>query len=85
MGNLRPNAKIIYESPDGGDTVYARYAGETDRWMVGQSSKAKSVIEEQQRNKLWNEIHKAAKTDPVLQQALDRVKIIYELSRKDEQ
>ena len=84
MGNLKSSAKILYESPDGGDTVYARYEGESDRWLVGQSSRAKSVVEELKQNKLWGNIHRAAKTNPVLQDALDRVILIYELSKNDE-
>lgn len=84
MGNLRPNAKIIYESPDGGETVYARYHGETDKWMIGQSTKAKSLIEEIREEQLWGEIRKAARSNRLLQEALDRAKILYELSKTDE-
>jgi hypothetical protein len=83
MGNLKPGVKIIYESPDGGDTVYARYRGETDKWMVGQSTKAKSLIEELREQKLWGEIHRAAKTNPLLKDALDRAIMIYHLGKKD--
>jgi hypothetical protein len=36
-------------------------------------------------SKLWGNIHRAAKTNPLLQDALDRAKIIYELSKKDGQ
>ena len=85
MGNLKPDAKIIYESPDGGDTVYARYHGETDKWMVGQSAKAKSLIEELREQKLWGEIHRAAKSNPLLKDALERAKMIYHLSKNNEQ
>jgi len=31
-------------------------------------------------SKLWGDIHRAAKTDPALQAALDRVKITYYLT-----
>jgi len=83
MGNLRPNANIIYESPDGGETVYARYHGETDKWMVGQSTKARDLLESIREDKLWGEIRRAAKSNKALQDALNRAKIIYELSKKD--
>lgn len=83
MGKLRPGAEIIYESPDNGETVYARYAGKTDRWMVGQSTKAKSRVEAIQENQLWHDIREAAKSNPSLQDALDRVIIIYELSKEN--
>jgi hypothetical protein len=83
MGNLTPNKSIIYESPDGGETVYARYAGETDRWMVGQSTKAKSLIDELEDQKLWGELRRTAKTNPLLRDALDRAIMIYHLSKND--
>ena len=83
MRSLKPGANIIYESPDNGDTVYARYAGETERWMVGQSTKAKDRIALIKEDKLWGEIRRAARSNQVLQDALDRVKILYELSRED--
>lgn len=83
MGKLRPNAEIVYESPDGGETVYGRYVGETDKWLVGQSTKAKSLIEELREQKLWGEIHRAAKTNPVLQDALERAIMIYHLSKEN--
>jgi len=82
MGSLKPNKSIIYESPDGGETVYARYSGETERWMVGQSTKAKDRIESIQDDKLWGEIRRAAKSNTTLQQALDRAIMIYHLGNK---
>jgi hypothetical protein len=35
-------------------------------------------------SKLWGEIHRAAKTNPALQDAIDRVKLIYTLSKQDD-
>jgi hypothetical protein len=32
-------------------------------------------------SKLWGDIHRAAKTNPTLQEALERVKILYYLSK----
>jgi hypothetical protein len=84
MGNLKPDTKIIYESPDGGETVYGRYIGETDRWMVGQSTKAKSLRDKLREDELWEEIRQAAKSNSLLQDALDRAIMIYHLSRKDD-
>ena len=83
MGNLRPGAKIIYESPDNGGTVYGRYAGTNERWIVGYSQDTKDTIESIKEDKLWGEIRRAAKSNKVLQDALDRVKIIYKLSKDD--
>lgn len=83
MGNLKPGANIVYESPDGGGTVYGRYAGTNERWVVGYSEDTKDRLESIKEDKLWGEIRRAAKKDKRLQSELDRVKIIYELSKKD--
>ena len=83
MGTLRPGAKIIYESPDGGETVYGRYVGETDRWVVGQSVTARSKLDELKEDKLWGEIRRAAKSNPLLQDALERAIMIYHLGRNN--
>jgi len=83
MGRLRPGAEIIYESPDNGETIYARYAGEQERWMVGQSYKAKSRIDAIRENQLWHDIRETAKSNPALQEALDRAIIIYELGKEN--
>lgn len=83
MGNLRPDAKIIYESPDGGETVYGRYEGETDRWMVGQSMTARSKLDQLREDKLWGDIRRAAKSNTALQEALERAIMIYHLSKND--
>ena len=83
MGQLKPHQTIIYESPDSGDTVYGRYLGEQERWMVGQSTKAKDRIDLIKEDKLWGEIRRAAKSNQVLQDALDRAIVIYNLTRHD--
>jgi hypothetical protein len=41
----------------------------------------RSIMESQ----LWGNIHRSAKTNPSLQEALERVKIIYYLSKEYEQ
>lgn len=83
MGSLKPGANIIYESPDGGGTVYGRYAGTNERWIVGYSRDTQDLLESIKEDKLWGEIRRTAKSNQVLQDALDRVKIIYELSKDD--
>ncbi len=81
MGSLKPGAKIIYESPDKGGTVYGRYAGTNERWVVGYSHETQNTLDQLKEDKLWGEIRRAAKTDQRLQRELDRVKIMYELSK----
>ena len=84
MGSLRPGATYIYESPDGGETVYAREAGSTERRMIGQSLKAAGLVKDLEQDRLWGNIRRAAETNPALQDALDRAIVIYQLSKKNE-
>jgi hypothetical protein len=84
MGSLKPGATYIYESPDGGETVYARESGSTERRMIGQSLKAAELVKDLEQNLLWDNIRRAAETNPALQDALDRAVVIYHLSKKNE-
>jgi hypothetical protein len=88
MGKLKPNAKYIYERANG--TVYQREIGADplSREAIGwdydpRTEDGKSLIDQLRDQKLWGEIRRAAKTNPLLQDAIDRVKIIYELSKDD--
>lgn len=71
----------VFESPDGGHTIYARDPGSTERYLYSQSNEKKALIEQLRESKLWGEIHRAAKTNPTLQKALDQCIIIYNLSK----
>lgn len=79
MGNLKPGANYVYESPDNGKTVYAREAGSTDRQLVGYSYNNTKLSDDQ----LWYEIRAAAKDNPALKNALEQCKILYHLSKKE--
>ena len=70
----------IFESPDKGETVYARDMGSTERVIHSESEKRKSLHDDIKESQLWGHIHRAAKTNPALQEALDRVKITYYLT-----
>ena len=80
MGNLKPGATYIYESPDGGDTVYAREAGAPieSRVMIGQSWQARERIEQ----RMWNEIYSKRNLNPALTEAVEKCIIIYKLSKE---
>jgi hypothetical protein len=84
MGQLKPGATYIYESPDGGETTYAREVGTNDRVMIGQSYKAKTTMEQIQEDKLWGEIRRKAKSHPGLQAELERVIIFYNLLKEQD-
>jgi hypothetical protein len=90
MGNLKPNTKYIYER--NGEEVYAREFGQppSERTLIGyqyenkidpRTDDGRPLIEHIRESKLWGEIHREAKTNPTLQKALDRVIMIYKLSK----
>lgn len=74
---------MIFESPDGGDTVFVRLPHQLNKQDV-----SVDILdpETQDLNNLWfawRDILTASKYNPVLKEALDRAKVIYELSRND--
>lgn len=93
MGKLKPGVTLIHERVD--NVVYSREFGAdpSTRQVTGwdydkdnpnfdpRTSDSRPLFEQIQESKLWGEIHRMAKTNPTLQEALDRVKIIYHLSK----
>jgi len=71
----------IFESPDKGETVYVREEGSTEQVLYSESEKRRNLHKDIKESQLWGNIHRAAKTNPALQEALDRVKVIYYLSK----
>jgi len=69
--------KYIFESPDGGETVYRREFGEQHRELVKGDPAEK--LQEAQRLWQWKQIFKAAKTDPDLQELIERAEVYYRL------
>ena len=92
MGQLKPGATYIYERSEG--IVYAREAGADPgtRQVVGYEkgtdydpvSGHKINHNRLMEDKLWGNIRRAAETSPTLQDAMDRVIMIYQLSKTDE-
>ena len=85
MGQLKPGATYIYESPDGGETTYAREVGTNERIMIGQSYKARSKWDQIKEDKLWGEIRRKAQTHPGLAEELERVIVYYKLLEQNEE
>jgi hypothetical protein len=83
-GRLEPGAAYIYERVDG--VTYARKLGDLpdQRFEVGRDYNSESVFNDLQEAKLWGEIRCAAKNNPALQDAIDRVKLVYALSKQNE-
>jgi len=72
---------MIFESPDGGKTVFARPPHTVERVDI-----TPVTADAQELNNLWfawRDILTAAKNNTALLEALDRAQVIYELSRRD--
>lgn len=82
MGQLTPGAKYIYEKADG--VTYAREFGKTERTVIGIDVDTQASIDDIREKHLWNQILTEAKKNSALQDAVDRVIVIYELSKKSD-
>jgi len=94
MGNLKPGATYIHERV--GDVVYSREFGAdpSTRQVAGwdynkddpnfdpRTSDGRTLIDQMREDQLWGEIRRAAKSNPTIQEALERVKITYDLSKE---
>lgn len=68
----------IYESPDGGGTVYRRRSGEGHRELVREGPLRQRLL----RSELWRGIFLAAESDPALQDMIDSVEVYYRLKHQ---
>ena len=84
MGNLKPGATYIYEHADG--VTYAREAGAHpgDRIAVGWTYDRLQRDERAKRVALWDRIYEMSKSNPALQEAIERVIVIYELQKGED-
>jgi hypothetical protein len=78
-----PATPKIFESPDKGKTVYSRSPGSLDRELEWMDPEATGALEKLKEQRYWREIMDAAETNFALQEAIDRVKLLYHLSKKD--
>ena len=74
---------LIYESPDKGETIYARKVGSAERVLISMSEKAWSRINEQEQAEIWKDIRGLAKTNASLNDVLDRLLVVYNLIKKE--
>jgi len=65
----------VFESPDGGNTVYEREFGSSERKIIHEGALRRL----QQRSQLWREIFLAARQDAALQEMIDQVEVYYKL------
>ena len=71
----------VYESPDGGRTVYKRKSGSTERVLHKLAPDLEAEILRERDRSVWIDIFTTAERTPALQEAIDRVIVIYELSK----
>jgi len=73
----------IFESPDGGRTVYARNPGTNERKLHRQDPALQQELKELEQQKRWVDIFQARQDNPELDRLCEQVEIIYELGRRE--
>jgi len=68
----------IFESPDGGKTVYEREMGSAERQFT------QDTLARMKEDKMWGEIRRMALVNPTLKDAVDRVIMLYKLIKERE-
>jgi len=81
MSQLEPGAAYVYEREGG--RVYARRVGTTERILIGEDFLEDIQARRTALAKEWEPIVYAAEQNPALQEAIDRVKILYALTREE--
>jgi len=73
----------IYESPDGGKTIFSRKSGDTTRTMIHEDPAVKKEADITRR---WANLKEAvfmAEYDPTINDALEKLEIVYALKKKE--
>jgi hypothetical protein len=93
MGSLKPGVTLIHERVD--NVVYSREVGAdpSTRQVAGwdydpanpnwdpRTASGRSLLDQMKEDQLWANIRHEAKTNPALQDALERAKVIYYLTK----
>jgi len=69
----------VYESPNGGKTIYSRKSGSSSRELIKENPGDKLT----QQWITWKEILKLAETEPSLRDAIEQAEIVYALIKKE--
>jgi len=72
----------IFESPDGGRTVYARNPGSKTRTLHSQDPGLQQELKELESQKRWVDIFQARRDNAELDRLCEQVEILYELARR---
>ena len=74
----------IYESPDGGKTIYSSTNGSTMRKLHSVDDELAAHIDKVNKEERWLAILRESERCPALQEAVERAIIIYELVKEEE-
>jgi len=69
----------IYESPDGGKTIFSRKNGSVSRELIRENPEDKLT----KQWIVWKNILKLAETEPSLHDAIEQAEIVYALIKKE--
>ena len=98
MGTLKPGVKYIYERVGNEVYAREWGADPSTRQLIGygydpvtghqidytkQTSDGDRLFDRLQEDKMWGDIRRLARTNPTLQDAVDRVIMIYKLTKVD--
>ena len=72
----------IFESPDGGRTVYARHPGSRTKELYSRDPKLVEEDKELRQQERWQFILAARKTNLEINKLCEQAEILYELSKK---
>ena len=72
----------VFESPDGGRTVYARHPGSRTRELYSRDPKLVEEENELKQQERWQFILAARKNNLAINELCEQVEILYELSKK---
>jgi hypothetical protein len=75
----RADEITVYESPDGGKTVYSRKSGDTSRTLIKEDPNTSRNTKWYE----WKEILKLAETEPSLANAINKAEMLYVLLKKE--
>jgi hypothetical protein len=84
MGQLEPGATYIYERADGVTSARKLGSDPGSRIAIGWDSQVQEDLDRFHKDVLWTNILREAEHNSALQDALDRVKVVYELSRQNQ-
>ena len=82
---IKATENLIYESPDGGNMIYVRESGSSERKLVvdTRTVDGRPLYDHIMESKLWDEIHREARTNVALADILNQAKMLYAIIKKE--